>query len=138
MPWIDLTDKERLYRWARSAGPKSATLYEAPKDAESFFIESQNRPQAHIPDIMPYEPQSILGFHYVLETLWKDMPPEERELLRKIVTSAALKHEPCPVVFEKDKKLKGDAVSENSSPAVNESKQDAELKELTSIFVYEF
>ena len=130
MNWIDMTDRDKLFNYAKEFAPRSFRILNQCDNADSYYFDCADADNNNIFDvaIMKYDVDSFIGFKKCLVDMWDKKGFKDVNMLATIVSATALKN--MPVKTEDD--------PSRDEPAKKETYETVSAGDSPTDFVYEF
>ena len=135
MNWIDMTDREKLYNFAKNFVPAESRVFSSKNNANSYYSDYGDESNTNDLDIMEYSVEHYGQLKKHLVDMWDNAGFKEPELLATIVSATAMKNMP--------KKVEPDTLQEKHSdlheePIKKEDYENVNTDDGPPVFVYEF
>jgi hypothetical protein len=131
MNWIDMSDKDKLFNYAKEFAPDKLRIL-VPCEDNSYYHDCEDDKICKKP-IMEYSIERFDIFKETLMDVWDAAGFKNLDLLASIVSAITLKNMPLP----KSKELQ-DKANKLQNGTIKESYERVSLDDAPPIFVYEF
>ena len=128
MDWINMSDRDKLYHYAKDFKPTSSRIIKLNDNVESYYIDCEDGGNIHDLAIMEYDVEHLVQFKKCLIDMWNHVGFKEANLLATIVAATALKNMPPKV----------DNDTLHSKSVEKESYESVNTQDTPPVFVYEF
>ena len=128
MNWIDMTDREKLFNYAKEFAPANFRILNPCNNADSYYFNCGDTDNIFDVAIMEYNVENYVAFKKCLMDMWDKKGFRDADMLATIVSATVLKNMP---VSTKDDPLRDESTKKETYETVNTGDSPPE-------FIYEF
>jgi hypothetical protein len=128
MNWINMSDRDKLYNYAKEYMPTDFLILKPKHNTDSYYIDCEDNNGFCDLAIMEYDIEQFIHLKKRLVDMWNNAGFKDPVFLATIVSATALKNMPDKTETEA---LRGKSVEKKAYESVN-------AQDMPPVFIYEF